>query len=54
MHNGIDPNPNKLKQLEVERLELGLYMFSFLSLFLLAFEAAHSCTIIINELTVSV
>ena len=54
MHNGIDPNPNKLKQLEVERLELGLYMFSFLSLFLLAFEAALSCTIIINELTFSV
>lgn len=27
MHNGVHHDPDKLKQLEVERLELGLYHF---------------------------
>ena len=30
VHNGMDHNPSKLKQLEVQRLELGSYYFEFL------------------------
>ena len=50
MRNGVHHNPDKLKQLEVERLELGVYhlqevtsfwSFKFISIYYHVYELEH-------------